>query len=354
MAGIRDIAREAGVSVSSVSRALNGHAEVSDETRARIRQIAERLHYYPRASARHLVTNRGYTIGVVFDPHDGSGFRHPFIAHVLTVFQKELARHSYDVLMFGDPYEPFSRWGFMERIRHREVDGVLLIGVPDGSVQQLLESKFPAVTLDFQLEGTGMPSVTSDNRSAMERLVLLLKANGYRRMTYITGPTHFQPAKQRTQGFLDGVRLADMAPDDFRLVSGDFTFEAGRAGAQEILSGPLPDVVLCCADIAALGVLNVFGQAGIHIPDAVAVVGFDDIEAARHVYPSLTTVSQDKQAIGVAAVRLLLSQINHEPVGEPHVVVPTSLVSRATTKPLEGVEHFGRGESLGRGLEPHP
>lgn len=204
MAGIRDIAREAGVSVSSVSRALNGQSDVSDETRARIRQIAERLHYYPRASARRLVTNRGYTIGVVFDPHDGPGLRHPFIAHVLTVFQKELARHSYDVLMFGDPYEPFSRWGFMERIRHREVDGVLLIGVPDGSIHQLSESQFPSVTLDFVLDGIGLPSVTSNNRDAMEELVLLLRASGYRTMVYVEGPPHVQPAKERLQGFLDG------------------------------------------------------------------------------------------------------------------------------------------------------
>lgn len=123
----------------------------------------------------------------------------------------------------------------------------------------------------------------------------------------------------------------------------------------------MPDVVVCSADIAALGVMNVFGRAGIHMPEDVAPAGFDDIEAAQYFYPSLTTVRQDKHGIAAAAVRLLLSQINYEPLGEPHVVVPTSVVIRSTTRPRlplgarlppsDGTGKRGRTENLEKGTK---
>ncbi len=343
MATIKDIAQQAGVSVSCVSRALNNYPDISQETRQRVLTIVEALHYYPKASARQMVTHHTQTIGLVFNTHDQSGLTHPYIARVLTSFSNAVGAQGYDLLLFSNMQAPFDRWGLAERVQHREVEGVFMIG-PPSDVEAVLDTQVPAVGLDFTWPGTAMASVMSENRRAMYELVRHLYTQGYRRFGFAHGPLTMLPAMERLQRFYSGLWEVGIAASPEWIFDDHFTYEGGCAVATQLLRlKARPEVVLFSSDMAAIGAMQTFQEGGLQIPAEISVTGFDDVFAATIVYPELTTVRQPMEALGHAAAQLLLQLMRGPGTLPQHLTLPTEIIVRQSTRainaPTAGSEH---------------
>lgn len=336
MANIRDVARQAGVSVSAVSRALNNYPDINPETKSRILQVARDLHYVPAASAKQLVTKRSNTIGVFYPDPEGPGLKQMYIVSLLDEFKRAMGTYGFDLMLFANTKAPFDQVNMLDRVRHRDVDGVLVLGDPGEGVSELLSSAIPVVGVDYTVGGRRVGSVTSDNRRAMHDLVGRLYRNGYRKFGYVTGALTMSVSVERLQGFNSGMASVNLAPNPAWVISTTFTLEGGRQAAERFIQmDSLPEVIVCAADITAIGVLQVFDREGIRVPQDVSLVGYDDIEAATYVHPQLTTVRQDTHQLGTLAARTLVDLIENEELFTPqHFVLPTQVIVRDSTRPL--------------------
>lgn len=336
VATIKDVAKKAGVSVTAVSRALNNYPDINVNTKSRILKIVEELRYYPRASARNLVTRRSQLIGLYYPIINGVGLQQPYIGQILDQFKSCLGEHGYDLLIFSDADAPFAGLTLYDRVMYRDVDGLLILGLPDQSIQHLAEADLPVVGIDHFVQGKRCGSVTSDNRRAVHDLVKVLVGGGYRRLGFAHGPLELPVAMERLQGFYSGLAALGIAPNTDWIVDGDFTMEGGQRAGEEILRNrERPDVLICAADVSAIGAMQTFHRAGVRMPDEMSVVGFDDIDAASFVYPQLTTIRQNKEEIGRKAAEIMMTLIHNEKRDTPmHYVLPTELVVRQSTRPL--------------------
>ena len=337
MAGIRELARECGVSVATVSRALNGHPEVSVETRRQIQQAAERLGYRPSQSARALVRGRSDAVGLLWDSsYETAGRRHPFLLSLLVGIKQALNDAGRHLILLNVDADHQDRRAYLETARQFQLDGVIVMGV-DGhrpALLELLESGLPCVAIDTDITGLRAGCVTSDNRAGAMTAVRHLHGLGHRTIATITGPLDMMPAAYRIQGFEEAIGELGLDLPKQYVQTGDFFMDTGYACGSRLAKLPKsrrPTAVFVAGDEMALGAMHAFADAGLDVPGDIAVVGFDDIEAAALVRPTLTTVAQDSLALGSAAVNALLGFVNNESIGERQagpILAPTRLVVR--------------------------
>jgi LacI family transcriptional regulator len=333
---IRELARLSGVSVGTVSRALNGYTDVRPETRERIVRLAEELDYTPSASARTLVTNRSHVVGVFLDTGEGHpNLQHPFFHQVLAGIQETAGAAGFDLLLFATekPGNGYGRHSYVKRCRHHNVDGVVLMGVDHDAedMRRLTASSIPCVAVDVELDGHA-GFVSSDNAGggalAVEHLVTL----GHRRIATIHGPVETRPGLDRLRGYRQGLEAAGLAYRDEYVVPGDFYVESGERAAARLLElAEPPTAIVAASDLMAAGALRAAATAGLRVPDEVSVVGFDDIMLAAHLQPGLTTLRQDKTGLGAAAARALLDRIAGQADPPREVTLPVELVVRGST-----------------------
>lgn len=314
MAGIRELAREVGVSVATVSRALNGHPEVSEATRKHVQEAATRLGYRPSQSARALVRGRTDTVGLLWDTgYETSGRRHPFLLALLVGVKRALGTSGRHMLLLNVDDHRFGDRAYLDVALQHQLDGVVMMGVDDRhpAMRTLYGSGFPCVALDLPIQGPRATYVTSDNYAGAFEAVRYLYGLGHREIATITGPVGSLPAKQRLGGYEDAVRSLGMKARAEYVETGDFFLDSGYACAQRLAAlRDRPTAVFVAGDEMAVGAMHAFEDAGIGIPDDIAVVGFDDIEAASLVRPALTTIAQDPIALGAAAVEALLTLVD--------------------------------------------
>jgi LacI family transcriptional regulator len=336
---IRELARLSGVSIGTVSRALNGYADVRPETRERIMRLARELDYTPAAAARSLVTQRSHVIGVFMETGEGHpDLQHPFFHEVLGGLKQRAGLHGFDLLLFaserpGNGYGPHS---YLKRARHHAVDGVALIGLhpEDPEVRRLVRAGIPCVAFDMEIEGATTEVVTSDNVAGAEAAMRHLHSLGHRRVATITGMLESRPGIDRLRGYRAATQALGLAYRDEYVAYGDFYAESGREAAARLLTLPEPPTAIFAAsDLMAIGAVRAVAQAGLRVPEDVSVVGFDDIQLASHVNPPLTTVRQDKLGLGAAAGDALVARIAGDPDRPPLRMLPVELVVRASTAP---------------------
>lgn len=340
MTGIRELARACGVSVATVSRALNGHPEVNVETRRQIQQAAERLGYRPSHSARALVRGRSDTVGLLWDAYyESAGRRHPFLLSLLVGVKQALSGVGRHLILLN--VEADNRYGesaYLDLGRQFQLDGVIVMGVNEHrpALQRLYESGFPCVAIDCPIAGPRAGCVASDNRAGAVQAVRHLHGLGHRRIATITGPLEMMPAAQRLAGFRDAAHELGLPTDADYVQTGDFFMDSGYACGSRLAALPperRPTAVFVAGDEMALGAMHAFADAGLEVPKDIAVVGFDDIEAAGLVRPTLSTVAQDPLALGAAAVDLLLGFVEGERTAAADappapILAPTRLIVR--------------------------
>jgi LacI family transcriptional regulator len=332
MGGIRELAAACGVSVATVSRALNGHPEVSEATRRQVRETAERLGYRPSQSARALVRGRSDTVGLLWDTgYEVTGLRHPFLQSVLVGVKRALSEAGRHLLLLNFDDRGSGERAYLDAARQHQLDGVILMGVDDteSAVRRLFDSGFPCVAFDLPIQGVRASYVSSDNRAGAVAAVTYLHGLGHRRVATITGPLGMLPAADRLAGYREAVESLGMTQSPDYVVTGDFFLESGYAGARQLMAlSDRPTAIFAAGDEMAIGAMHALADCGIRVPEELAVVGFDDIEAAGLVRPALTTVAQDPVALGRAAVDSLLGLVSASAQSASVLGAPRSVATR--------------------------
>ncbi|MFT4255889.1 MAG: LacI family DNA-binding transcriptional regulator [Pseudoxanthomonas sp.] len=329
MATIYDIARQAGVSPGTVSRALSRPEKVLPATRKRIEQAAARLGYVPNVAARALKTQRSGKILVTVPD-----IANPFFAQILQGAEEAAQAAGYAVLL-GDTQQQAEREErYAQMLRRNEADGLIVLGhrLPPTArkIVKQLGNAAPVVNgCEFD-PALGLPSVHIDNAAAARAAMEHLYALGHKRIAIVGGPPDNPLHQQR----LEGARAAARAHGCLRQLTvapGDFSVESGHAAARKLLGrATAPTAAFCFSDQMALGVLAACRESGIRVPQDFSVVGFDDLAWSGYLNPPLTTLSQPMREIGIRAVNLLLAII--EGVDVPHQqTLDFRLMLRAST-----------------------
>jgi LacI family transcriptional regulator len=324
---IRDVAREANVSVATVSRALNGHSNVAEPVRRQVLEVANRLRYSPHAAARSLSSRSTQTIGVVLPDLHGEFFSE--LIRGIDSIARTSSRHLLLSSYHGDPDEQASA---LRAMRGR-VDGLLVMSPYAEQPGFLAENLplLPVVLISTRQDEPAWPVFEIDNHAGAEAMTGHLLSLGHRHIAFIGGPAHNHDARERLRGFRDAIAAhAGARGSEF---AGDFDEASGhRAGRAILESGDRPDAVFAANDMMALGCLYAFAQAGVEVPRDIALAGFDDIPLARFVHPSLTTMRVSIAELGGNALKRLLAQIEaSEPAAaEHHVLVPELVVRQSS------------------------
>jgi LacI family transcriptional regulator len=338
MTTIQELAAKSGVSVATVSRALNGSPEVSEATRDRILELARSLDYTPSAAARTLVRRRSHVVGVILETGPGHpDLLHPFFQEVLVGLKQGAGERGYDLLLFASD-EPGNGFGgahsYLRRAEHHGVDGAIVMGFSGGDddIERLAESGLPCIAVDAVLEGPRSGYVMSENRAGAALAVRHLHDVGHERIATITGTQHTRPGADRLDGYRDELAALGLEPRDEYVVEGDWYDASGYRATRALLElDEPPTAIFAASDLMAAGALRAAADVGLNVPAALAVVGFDDIGLASLITPQLTTVRQDMQALGEAAAEGLGRLIEDPESEPPRTLVPTRLVVRASS-----------------------
>jgi LacI family transcriptional regulator len=324
---IKDVAKMANVSVASVSRALNGHTGVTAETQKRIREVAKRLRYFPHSAARSLITRRTQTIGALLPDLHGEFFSE--LIRGIDLAARARGLHLLVSSSHGNAEEAAAALRAMQG----RVDGLLVMTphADEDFLDDNLPLLLPMVLMNTHVKGERHTVLDIDDYGGAQAMVRHLIACGRRRIVFIAGPEANHDVHERERGYRDA--LAE-SPHDLTAVTlpGDFTEESGYHAAKLALAmSPRPDAIFAANDMMAIGCLSALSEAGIKVPQDIAVAGFDDIPMARYIAPPLTTVRVRIAELGAAALDKLAQMIDSE--GEPEAtrqVVATELVVRAS------------------------
>ncbi len=320
MTTIRDVARRAGVSVTTASYALNDRGTIGEATRQRVRDAAEELNYHPNAFARYLKRSKTQTIGVFISVFGGA-----FYEEILEGIHSVILETDYELLVCPESRSP------RRILLHRQVDGAIVFDskITDESVLKLGASAFPIVVMDRLLETDSILPLLLDNPSGVREAFRHLYGQGCRRMTFIAGPPDSFDNTERMDTFL---AEADQHGVHVPVHQGNFTEISGyQTGLALLDSDERPDAVFCANDQMAMGLLRAMGERGLNAPSDIAIVGFDDIPLARYMQPTLSTVGASRFEWGATAVRQLLAFLDHDTPFQPQRIATRFIARQSST-----------------------
>lgn len=339
---IRDVAKEAGVSVSTVSHVLNDYGDIGAATEKRVRQTMKRLNYYPNALARRLIRNRSHLLQLFLFAEEG--LQHPFFYEVLCGIAKEAENRDYEVVLsVQKSVDERQRWRqSLRRSIESRAEGLIIMGSPSerGVFEKITASEIPAVFVDIPYEGPNSTYMSSDNETGARLAVEHLLSLGHRKIAFLGGdvkeaflapasPPGMGISKSRFQGYAQALKACGLETDFSLIGHGEFTRKGAERAVLEILAGH-PDLtaIFAVSDLMALGAIEAVRSVGREVPRDIAVVGFDDIEAASFVRPLLTTVRQDGALMGRTAVKEIRRLIDNPKAAPGKVILPVELVVR--------------------------
>lgn len=337
---IKDVAREAKVSVATVSRALNGSTSVTPGTRARIERAAARLRYVPLGAARSLVTRRTQAIGALLPDLFGE-----FFSELIRGIDLAARTHGLHLLVsstHGDADETATALHAMQG----RVDGLLIMSphVDAGFLREHLSDSVPAVLMDTALHGRRCAHVNIDNYGGACAMTEHLLARGYRNLAFLGGPEANHDARERRRGFEETV--AGRKGVTVRFLQGEYTEESGyRAGRALLSTRKRPEAVFAANDMMAIGCLSAFNEAGLRVPEEMALAGFDDIPISRYMHPPLTTVRVQIAQLGHTALERLVTQMQTPDTPEADV---TTMACEVVVRASCGSRAVANGDGMTR------
>ncbi len=331
---IRDVAKKLNISITTVSRALDGYNDVAEETRQNIIRVASEMGYVPNRAARQLRRRRTDTIGYIL-PAMPPRFNEPFYTEFIAGLGDEAALHNFDLLITtASPGEEAEKIVYHRWVQGRKVDGLVLnrIRLTDWRIQFLHQSGIPFVTLECSLDMADYACIEVDSRAGFQALLSHLVGQGHRRIAYIGSDTDLKLQADRFAGYQDGLAAAGIAFDSTIVKGGNMTREGGQEASIELLSlANRPTAIVCVNDLTAIGALDAADKLGLSVGKSLAIAGFDGIEESAHTHPPLTTLTQPLYEIARRLVKMLIDQITGEPLEEQHVCIQPKLVVRAST-----------------------
>lgn len=327
---IYDVAREANVSMATVSRVVNGNPNVKPTTRKKVLATIERLGYRPNAVARGLASKKTTTVGAI-------------IPDISSIFFAELARgiediatmYKYNIILSNSDQNKDKELQLINTMYEKQVDGILFMGgtITDDHVKQFQSSSVPVVLAATHDETNTIPSVNIDYEQAAFEATKYLLDKENKAVAFIAGEDDTTINKQKYIGYQRAFKESDIAINDEYVVKGDYMYDSGIEALGELLAlENKPTAVFVSSDEMALGVIHGAQDRGLRVPEDLEVFGFDNTKLASMVRPTLSTIVQPMYDIGAVAMRLLTKFMNKEDVSEKRVVLPHRIVERNSTK----------------------
>lgn len=331
MVTVHDVARQAGVSIATVSRALNGRSRISVPTRDRVLEVARSLGYQPNDLARSLTGMATQTIALLLPD-----ITNPFFPELVKGIQDLADERGHLLLLCHTAGDSAKVRADLTLLRRKQVDGILLAAdalAGEGIAAAIGE--VPTVVLGPRIQGLPSDQVVVDDRAGARLAVEHLLSLGHRRIAHLAGPPGGVSSRDRRLGWADALRAAGIAPDRRLVVRGDHLEDGGLAAGRTLLDrGTRFTAVFAANDLSAVGLLRGLTEAGLHVPADVSVIGFDGIHLTAYTAPALTTVAQPIYQLGRTAAELLLDRLTTTEPGPPRTVaLDTTLVVRNSTAP---------------------
>ncbi len=326
---IEDVARAAGVSRQTVSRAINNKREISPITLERVMNAVQQLGYRPSWVARGLATQRTHTIGLVVPD-----ITNPFFPEVARGVQDAARAAEYNVFLYNTDESAEREHQILYSLASQPVDGILLFGsrIDDSDLTTFAESYRPLVVLNRRIGHPGVGMVLVDNYAGARLAVEHLINRGHRHIGMLAGPLASPSSIQRVGGFRAAIEQHQLPLQDSCIVPGPPTLDGGREGAEQLLyHHPEITALFAYNDVMALGAVQAYIESGYRVPDERAVVGFDDIWIAELVHPGLTTIRVNKYEVGYRAAQCLLALMEDPMQCPPAVEIGVELIIREST-----------------------
>ncbi|MBR3380687.1 MAG: catabolite control protein A [Bacillus sp. (in: Bacteria)] len=328
---IYDVAREANVSMATVSRVVNGNPNVKPTTRKKVLEAIDRLGYRPNAVARGLASKKTTTVGVI-------------IPDISSIFYSELARgiediatmYKYNIILSNSDQNTDKELHLLNTMLGKQVDGIVFMGgnITDVHVEEFKRSPVPIVLAASVEEQAQTPSVNINYEQAIYDSVQLLVEKGHKRIAFVSGPMS-EPINsvRKLAGYKRALEEAGIAFDEALVAEGDYSYDSGIEALANLLEqSDKPTAVIAATDEMALGVIHGAQDRGVSIPEDLEVIGFDNTRLSLMVRPQLTTVVQPTYDIGAVAMRLLTKLMNKEQVEDQIVELPHRIEERQSTK----------------------
>lgn len=337
MAGItiHDVAKEAHVSIATVSYVLNGSRRVSDDTQARVAQAITRLGYRPNVTARNLQASKTHLLGYSWRPISESQFT-PVLDYFWQAMAQAAARHDYRVLAFPTATPAEELAVYEEMMLTGQVDGFVLsnTNLEDPRVRALLAAGFPFVAFGRSNPEWDFPWVDVDGSAGVRMATEHLIAQGHRRIACLAWPAASLTGRYRLEGYCEAMTAAGLRVQPAWVTRIENTHDDAYASSQQMLALPpaqRPSAIVALTDLMAMGVVNAATDAGITVGRDLAVVGFDDAPVARFLRPPLTSLRQPVVEVGERLVTMLIDLVNGRSVSEPHLLLQPELIVRASS-----------------------
>ncbi|WP_068620984.1 LacI family DNA-binding transcriptional regulator [Paenibacillus tuaregi] len=329
MATIKDVAKLAGVALSTASYALNGDTKVAEKTRTKVLEAARQLNYRKNGFAMDLKRSRTNTIALILTDLSG-----PYYSELIRSIQDVALANGYDLIACSSMGGKDST--AVRFLRERRVDGAVVLAhnITDEILLESAGERFPIVVMDRGLSGDGLINVRVDSEQGGYTATRYLIDAGHRTIAYISGPSNSSDNALRYQGYLRAMHEAGLEEKAKWRLSGNFVREGGYSATKMmIMQGELPSAVFYANDEMALGGFKAFEEAGVSVPNDVSVIGFDDIQLAEYVRPSLTTVRQPKHEAGSLAGHLLFQMLDGGEVNDSYKLM-IEMVERESVRKL--------------------
>lgn len=333
MATITDVAREANVSVATVSRVLNNQNSVTPETSKRVYRAIEKLSFEPNMSARNLRRNETRVILIV-----APNITNPYYAHILTGIGDAASESKYSALIYNTAGDEASERAGLDMLKKRRADGAILLATEKNST--LIEEyalKYPIVQCSEYILNQDLPRVSIDNYKAATDIMEYIISLGHKRIATISSCNNYISTALRLQGYKDvlNVHGLEVRQEYIALANADYSFRSGKAAAFKLLEQKdRPTAIFCISDILALGAITAAKELGIRVPEDLTVIGFDDVDDTTMFHPYITTIAQPCYELGKESFRILHACMNNGEKTNMKVVLPHKFIIRESSAPI--------------------
>lgn len=327
---MRDVARRAGVSPSTVSRVLNKNTQyIAEETRKRVLEVVDELNYYKNVHARRLATGRSNLFGLVI-----SDIANPFFPEVIRGFQRAAWDRGFDVLVLNTEYSPARTESIVRKLVESDVSGVAIMtsSIDDSATHELTNAEVGVVFSNLCRAGKYISNITVNYATGIAQAIEHVVELGHRHAAVIAGPQGNRTAAMIMQALVSGLKRKGMNPDPVK--SSQYRIDAGALAIQDILNArERPTVVFCGSDLIAMGAMSALEEAGVKVPDDVSIVGIDNISFATLARPSLTTIHVPREKLGETAFFALEKMLKLKRHNGAEYSLETELIVRKSTAP---------------------
>ncbi len=319
MSSIKYIAERTGVSITTVSKALNNYPDVSEETKRKIREVAEECGYTPNMAARNLALGKSNIIGLVLSEIRETDSNGNIIFRILIGAKNYCAEKDFELLIISTDIKKQRSKTLVQLCKERQISGVIMYGLKPGDpyFEEITKAELPCIAVDIKLKGRHLATVTTDNVAAVKEVIRQLHDKGHRNIALINGLKEVDVSQYRELGYRTAMQELGIEVKDAYIKYADYYEELACEKTKELLNAnPEITAIFCASDLMALGAMRAVQGMGKRVPEEVALVGFDGIQLSDYSNPRLTTVVQDFKGMGRAAAEKLIKMLSGENVNE--------------------------------------